>query len=58
MDLTMICAKITDPFFKKIILRGGDVEKFEDFGAKVDHSIQIFLKKVEKYYRTFKNYCK
>lgn len=54
IDLTMVCAKISEPILRKSIIRSDDYLKTEEVIVKVEHMVQLFLKKIEKFYKIVK----
>ena len=52
IDLLMICAKISEPELKKTVIKLDDYWKIEEIGNKINHVINLFIKKIDRIYKT------
>jgi hypothetical protein len=52
IDLVMICAKISEPELRKTAIRLEDYWKVEEIGNKINHVINLFIKKVDRIYKS------
>lgn len=51
LDLVMLCAKIAEPELRRSIIKQEDYARIEEISLKVNHMINLFIRKIERYYK-------